>query len=212
MTYNTEINTIVTALTGVSEKYFDYEKEKKRIVADYRGYALEQSLKDIELKMSEATKLDVTIMDRAVARMIEEAKAGNHYDINDSAVANAAALLSNGGIKIEVAIDVIKAFAGNITALELIKGSAHEMYRTLFNDFIFDNVGSLEYIQFRINSLTYESADNYPSIVSQIRERLVDFATRQGIDVNVSAGALEEMRMKNICGLMGVDYESTLNK
>lgn len=211
MAYNAEINTIINALVAVSEKFFNYESEKKKALEDYRSNALEQRLNAIALDLKAATKNYVISMDRAAARMIDEAKAGNHYDINDPAVANAAALLSNRGISWNAAAEVIKSFAGNIVALELIKAAAHEDYAGLFDKWLFDNVGSLEQIQATINSLPSAAPGSYPSIVSQIREKLVEFATHQGIDISSSAEALENMKMRNICGLMGIDYDSTIN-
>lgn len=213
MSFNTEINTIINSLIAVSEKFFNYDDAKKKALENYRGKALEQRLNAIALDLKGATNNYVVSMDRATRRMIDEVKAGNHYDINDPAVANAAALLANNGISVDAAAEVIKSFAGNITALELIKAAAAEEYQPLFTRWIFSNVASLEKIQATINSLPAATPENYPAIVSQIREKLVEFATHQGIDLDTPhmAEQLEAMRMRNIARLAGLSWEQVQN-
>ena len=75
MAHITEINTIINALFAVSEKFSNYESEKEKALEDYRSNALEQRLNAIALDLKAATKNYVTSMDRAAARMIDEAKA-----------------------------------------------------------------------------------------------------------------------------------------
>lgn len=209
MAFNDEINTIINALIAVSDKFFNYDEAKKKALEDYRGNALEQRLNAVALDLKGATKNYVISMDRATRRMIDEAKAGNAYDINDASVGQAAALLANKGIAVDAAAEVIKSFAGNITALELIKGAAHEDYKPLFDRWIFDNVGSLERIQATINSLPDATPENYPSTVSAIRKKLVEFAAHQGIDLDTPhmAEQLREMRERNIARLAGVEWD-----
>lgn len=213
MAYNTEINTIINSLIAVSEKFFKYDDEKKKALEDYRGKALEQRLNAAALDLKAATKNYVISMDRAASRMIDETATGNHYDINDSAVANAAALLSNKGISIDAATDVIAAFRGNMTALELIKAAAAEEYQGIFDFWIFDNLGCLKKIQAIVNSLPDTIPENYPGVVSSIREKLVDFATHQGIDLDTPhmAEQLREMRDRNIAHLAGLTWEQVKN-
>ena len=205
--FTVEINKIVNALITVSEKYFTFEERKKKALEDYRGKALEQNLDTAEGLLKTETKGYVSSMSAAVDRMTEEVKSGNHYDINDSAVANAAALLSNNGMSMDAAEAIIKGFAGNATVLEIIKAASAEEYRPLFKRWCFDNVGALDEIKAAIGKLVYERGENYPAIVSQIREKLTAFAYHQGIDLGKSADQLEEMRMRNIANLAGLSWQ-----
>ena len=205
--FTVEINKIVNALITVSEKYFTFEDRKKKALEDYRGAALEQNLSTAEGLLKTETKGYVSSMSAAVDRMTEEVKSGNHYDINDSAVANAAALLSNNGMSMDAAEAIIKGFAGNVTVLEIIKAASAEEYSPLFKRWCFYNVGALDEIKAAIGKLVYERGENYPAIVSQIREKLTAFAYHQGIDLGKSADQLEEMRMRNIANLAGLSWQ-----
>ena len=207
MTFKTEINTIVSGLVAISDKFFQYEAGKKKALSDLRGNTLEEEMAMLDLDLKNTTSKYVASMTAAVNRMIEEVKAGNHYDINDPAVANAAMLLSNPGMDFDAAEAIIKGFAGNETVLRIIQAAAADEYQDLFRTWAFDNVGALESINSTINNLTYQSAGSFPSIISEVREKLTDFARRQNLDISTASDKLDEMRIKNICGLMGIDYE-----
>lgn len=211
MTFKTEINTIINALISVSEKFTSYDAARKNAVLNLRGKMLEDEMATLERDLKGATKFYVTSMTAAVDHMIEEAKAGNHYDINDPAVANAAALLANNGMPFDAAEAIIKGFTGNITALEIIKSASAEEYKGLFDYWTFDNVAALEKLNSTINTLNYENGQNFPGIVSTIREKVEEFARRQGVDIGTSSEKLEEMRVRNITNLMGLDYDKIHN-
>lgn len=212
MAFKTEINTITSALIAISDKYFKYDADRKKAILDMRGSALENTIAALDLDLKGTTKNYVVSMTAAVNRMIDEARAGNKYDVEDPAVANAAMLLSNRGMAFDAAEAIIKGFAGNVTALQILKAAAADEYQDLFNTWAFDNIAALESIKSAINNLTYQSAGSFPSIISEVREKLADFARRQNIDISTASDKLEEMRIKNICTLMGVDYDKVTEK
>lgn len=209
MAFYDEINQIIGSLIEISEKFFSYDERRKQTIADMRGKALEEEIAALEAGLKGSTKNYVIGMRAAVYHMIEAVKAGNHYDVNDSTISNAAALLKNPGMAFDAAEAIIKGFAGNVTALQILEAAAAEEYKPLFNRWVFDNVAALESMNKTIEKLTYEEGQNFPAIVSEIREQLVAFADHQGIDLNTPhmAEQLREMRMRNIARLAGLSWD-----
>lgn len=213
MAIHDEIHTIINALIDVTEKFFKYDERRKKVLADMRGKALEEAIAAGERDLKAATQNNVLGMRACVRRMIEEVKDGNRYDVNDDTINNAAELLKNKGMSQDAASAIIREFSGRQVALQILKAASAEEYRGLFDYFIFDPLASLEKINSTIDQLTYDNGQNFPGLVSSIREMLITFADRMGIMLNTpyKAEQLEEMRMRNIVGLMGLNYDDVKN-
>lgn len=201
------IQEIVTNLVEVSNKYFEYEEAKKNILSTYRGTVLDNELSKLQDETIKAATVRAHAMTKAAEKIHDAVGEGNAYDVNDDAVSNAAMLLSKPDVSSDAVVAVLEGFKGNQIALKLIKGSAHETYQDIIDRFIFDNIKAVDDIMKVINELEYEKPENYPSIVSMIRSGLIDFASHQGIDVTTSQEVLEDMRTRNIAGMMGLKPE-----
>lgn len=204
MPQNNYIKTIIEGLERISDNYFLFEKEKKDIVTDFRGKAMEAELADAETRTRSAVTMIVNRMQSELDKLTKETEEGNNY-ADDAAIAATAQLLSKSGVSIEAAQKVIERFAGNQVALELLWASASDEIKPLFASYRFDNVGKLRNIRASVDSLNWESISNYPSIVSNIREGIQEFSRRQGIDLGPLSDTLQRMRMRNITLLMGLD-------
>lgn len=206
-----ELDKIAVALDHISKIYFDYEAEKKAALNTYRMGALESAIKDAEGKARASVSAYVNSIHANIDKLIAAVEKDNDYDISSNAVADAARLLSAPGVSAKAAEKVISKFRGNQVALSLLHASASEDVKPLITPWMFDNVGELTKIKHLADELSYDSMGNYPSIVSAIRDKVWKFAELQGVEMGSLSDALEEMKMRNICSLMGLDYDSVKN-
>ena len=206
-----ELDRIVSELDQISKIYFDYEADKKYALDAYRMGALESAIKDAEARARASVSVCVNSIYMNIDKLIAAVEKENDYDISSNAVADAARLLSAPGVSPEAAENVISKFRGNQVALSLLHASASEDIKPFIDCWMFDNVGELTRIKFLANELTYESMGNYPGIVSQIRETIWKFAELQGIEMGSLSDTLEEMKMRNIVGMMGLSWDEIKN-
>lgn len=202
-----EIGTIIHGLEKVSDAYLDYEKRKKEIVETYRGKAVENELYVADQHTRAAIYNPISSMLTAFDSLIEQTEKGNDYDPTSSAVADAARLLSVKGVSLEAAENVARKFLGNSVALSLLHASAHESYQGIIESMMFDSIGVLNKAKAQVDALRHESIASFPSIVSSIRETMQDYAKYQGIDLGSLADSIEQLRMRNIVSLMGLNYD-----
>ena len=200
-----EINTIIASLTEASRVFSAYEQGKKNILRDFRDRALEEGLKKLEAQTKASITPHAWKIEEALDSMIEKTEKGNDYNVNSDAVANAAKLLSVPGISYESAANVVEKFKGNQVALELINASAHESYQPILAQWIFDAVGELKKAKNLVSQFSYESASNYPDIILGIKDSIVKYARHQGIELGDFTGPLEELRVRNIASMIGLD-------
>lgn len=200
-----EINAIITQLYDVGDAYLQYTKDKRAVLETYRGHALEDEMKNAEIRARASAGTAIRVMGNQLDAMIKEAEKGNAYNVTDSSVSDAAKILANKGISLEAAQAVIKPFIGNMVALNLLRASAAEDIKPLFDYWLFDNVKALNRIRYTVGTLSWDSLEHYPAIVSSIREGIQDFAIHQGIEIGEMGGSIEELRMRNIQLLMGLD-------
>ena len=203
-----EINKLIMELTDISKIYFEYDAAKKEAVETYRDRTMEERLEQCKADARAKANRHSIAADGVLDSMIEEVKKGNEYNSTDPAISNAILALSKPGISDNTVLEVILAFKGNVTALELIKGGADESYKGLFDPYLFDNVKALEDIKNMFSQFGYEDIENYPNIVSSIREKLTEFITKQQIDAEIYSETLEKMRMRTIGMMMGLDPKS----
>lgn len=203
-----EINKLIMELTEISKIFFEYDAAKKKTVEQYRGKAMEEGLAFNKAEARGKIKPHLAVAEKQIGDMIEEVKKGNKYNSDDPAISNAITALSKSGISRSTVEEVINSFKGNVTALELIRSGVDESYKSLFDEYVFDNVAALEKINNDFMTLDYEEIENYPSIVSKIREELMEFVNKQGIDAETFSQVLEDMRVRNIGMLMGLDPSS----
>lgn len=202
----TEIDIIIACLIDVSQAYLNYEREKKAILQDYRGNALEERLKTLNADLKFRVTPKVAGIQRSLENLIEKTKKGNDYDLaNSGMVSHAAQLLSAPGVSMESAEKVVEKFKGNQVALELLNASADVSYTPIIDKWMFDNVGILEKARSIASQLNYEDASHYPGIVSAIREAIQSYAWHQGIDIGSIGETLERLRIINIAAMMGLD-------
>lgn len=206
-----ELDNIAVELGHISKIYFDYEAEKKAALNTYKMGALESAIKEAEEKARASVSVCVNSIYVNIDKLIAAVENNNDYDISSNAVADAARLLSAPGVSARAAEKVISKFKGNQVALSLLHASASEDVKPLITPWMFDNVGELTKIKHLADELSYNSMGSYPSIVSAIRDTVWKFAELQGVEMGSLSDALEEMKMRNICGLMGVDYDKTFN-
>lgn len=203
----TRISSIIIALNRVSDAYLTYEKDRKGFLANYTGGTLQDHVAQAEAEARAAIKVPINTMKDAFDSLIEMTEQGNDYDPSSSAVADAAKLLSVPGLSFDTADKVISKFKGNQVALDLINASAHESYKDFIDKWMFDNIGLLNKGRSAAASLDYQSIGSFPSIVSKILEIVKEYARYQGIELGSISDSIEEMRLRNITALMGIEYD-----
>ena len=200
-----EINAVITPLYDVGDAYLQYVKDKRAVLDAYRGHALEAEMKRASDSARASASSAIRIMESQLDAMIKDAEEGNTYNVTDSSVSDASKILANKGISYEAAQAVIKPFIGNMVALDLLRAAASDDIKFVFDYWMFDNVQALKRIRYTVGTLEWDSLEHYPSIVSSIREGIQDFAAHQGIELGELGGSIEELRMRNIQMLMGLD-------
>lgn len=204
------LNSIINNLGQVSDIYFEYDAAKRKAVNDLRDQALTDAVKAAETKARNAVAFNVKQMTNSVDIIITETDYNNQFDPEASdALANAAKLIAIPGLSISTAESLVRPFIGSQTALQILSAAASKDVKGVVDAWLFDSIGCLNGIKSAINMLLYESLSNYPSIVSSIRESVWGYASHQGIDLGGMGEKLEEMKQRNICALMGIDYNKT---
>ena len=199
------ISLIIDYLFNVSDAYRTYQTEKKDILNTYRDRALSDELESAEAKAKKDIESAVRGIQSTADSLLMATHNGNSYDASSDAVFNAAQLLSVKGVSREAVKSVVSQFVGNQVALNLIHASADPEYYDMIEPWMFDSIGTLERIKNIAGALQYESIENYPSLVSQIREAVQSYGVHQGIEFGVLNDRIESLRMQNVINLMGLD-------
>ena len=199
------ISLIIDYLFNVSEAYRDYQTEKKTILDTYRDQALSDEIAAADARARKEIESAVRGIQSAIDSLIMATHNGNAYDASSAAVANAAQLLSAEGVSREAVKAVVSQFVGNQVALNLIYASANPDYRDMIAPWMFDSIGTLEKSKTVAGSLLYESIENAPRIISQIREAVQSYGVHQGVDMSTLSERIESLRMQNVINLMGLD-------
>lgn len=198
------ISTIMNGLTNTSQIYFKYEQEKKEALDKFRGSAMTDEIEAAASRARSSVLRQQSMMQKAFDDIIAETEAGNDYD---PAVAGAAQLLSVNGVSPAAAANVISKFKGNQVCLSLLLASAADAYKDEILKWVFDSIRVLKNAKIAVERLSFENLENYPNIITQIREAVQNYASHQGVELGDLSEALEEMKIRNIIGLMGLSID-----
>ena len=200
------ISSVLSSLLKVVNIYNEYKSEKKTALDTYRLTALDDALRSAENGARAAVDKEARYMGEILDKLMIETKARNNDLSNLFEANNTAQLLAAPEVDYDSVQTVIAPFIGCQPMLRLIAGNASEEGKAAIDPWIFDNVGAIEKIKSDVNRMTYESVENLPSFVGDIRLSLQNYATKMGIDINRFSDLISEIRLKAVVGLMGLDY------
>lgn len=199
------ISNVMTRLNNIVDIQISYDKRKADALDKYRNRELEDTLSTIREETKTAAVSEAAWIQASLDSLLREVQAANDYDVTTSAVADAAKLLSAQDVSFKTAEAVVSKFIGNQTALNLIAASATSAdVKSAVDPWIFDNIGMVESIKRSANRFSWEPPENYPTLVSDVRTRLQNFAQLQGVDISSLKNTIEDIRIKNVTLLMGL--------
>ena len=199
------ISNVLTYLRNITDLQNSYDEKKRQALNDYRGHMLEDALAIAQAEVKAAADREAAKIQSSLDSLMRETVAANGYDVTSSSVADAARLLSAPDVNFRTAEAVVKEFIGNQTALNLILANAKsEEVKAAVDPWVFDNIGLIEELKKKASSLTWEPAENYPTVISDIRTGLQKYAQLMGVDISDLEATISDLKVKNIMHIMGI--------
>lgn len=208
----TNIAKIVTNMRTASDAYFNYQADKKNVLSQYRGSLMEQKLNEAENKARLSIDAAFANIDNELYKIKTETEKGNAYVIDSSSVHDAINLLTVPGIPRVTVEHVLKGFAGNTTALNLIRAHAHKDYDHIIGAYCFDDEGTIDKMSDVLKKLPYQGMEGVPSILSSVKDNLKQFCNSKDIDLEKLGGdTMNAIHERYILDYMGLSPDA-LNK